>query len=541
MLLDALIRDVLIVLTAGLVAGAICKRLGASLLVGYLLVGALIGRGGIGLVTQENHELEQLASGGALLLLFALGIEFSMHELRRLSKYFWLGGLVQMLLVAVPITIVCRVLGSSWQSAFLLAAAGALSSTVLVFKTLSEQGDSATKYGRRAIGILLFQDVALVPLMLLVPMLAGNGEPPSIESIGELILKSALFLLGVVAMRYFILRWGIAQLAQLRSVELVLLLALSLLVGVCWLATKIGLPPAIGALATGVMLADNRMSAQIDSIVLPFRETFTALFFVTLGTLLNPVQFVEEPVTLSLGLLAIILLKATAAALALWMVGLGKRAALGMGLGLAQLGEFSFLIAGLGAESGVLSPEDYNRVLFIAIATLILTPQMLRIGLRWAQAESEEELAGEGHRQEASETGQAIVIGVGPIGRQIASRLEIIGVNVNLVDMSPVNLHAFAQQGFHTVAGDARAAETLRAANADNCDLAVVSVPNDEAALAVVKSLRKLNRQINIVVRCRYQSNINGLRRSGAQRVVSEEAEATGAILKSCESFLPQG
>lgn len=535
---DALIRDVLIVLSAGLVAGAICKRIGASLLVGYLLVGAAIGNGGIGIVAQENHELERVASGGALLLLFALGIEFSMHELRRLSKYFWLGGLAQMLLVAVPIAVVCRAMGSSWQAAFLLASAGALSSTVLVFKTLSEQGDSTTKYGRRAIGILLFQDVSLVPLMLLVPMLAGNGEPPSLDSIIELCLKSTLFLLGVVGMRYFILRWGIAQLAQLRSIELVLLLALSLLVGVCWLASKIGLPPAIGALATGVMLADNRMSAQIDSIVLPFRETFTALFFVTLGTLLNPAQFLEEPVLLTLGLVAVVVLKTLAAAIALWFIGLGKRAALGMGLGLAQLGEFSFLIAGLGSESGVISPEDYNRVLFIAIATLILTPQMLRVGLRWAQSESEEELATNLQGENEAETGQALVIGLGPIGRQIASRLEIFGVNVNLVDMSPVNLHEFAQQGFHTVSGDARASETLLAANVAACDLAVVSVPSDDAALGIVKGIRKLNRDINIVVRCRYQSNIQGLRRSGAQRVVSEEAEASGAILKNCEDFL---
>ena len=536
--LDALIRDILVVLTAGLVSGVICKRIGVSLLVGYLLVGAIIGNGGLGFVKQENHELEQLASGGALLLLFALGIEFSMHELRRLSSYFWLGGLVQMTMVTVPIALICRIMGTDWNTALLLAAAGALSSTVLVFKTLSEQGASATKYGRRAIGILLFQDVALVPLMLLVPVLAGAGEAPSIGLLGQLCLKSALFLLGVVCMRYFILRWGIAQLAQLRSIELVLLLALSLLVGVCWLASKIGLPPAIGALATGVMLADNRMSAQIDSIVLPFRESFTALFFVTLGTLLNPQQFLSEPVLLSGGLLFVIALKTLAAATALWLIGLSKRASLGMGLGLAQLGEFSFLIAGLGAGSGLLTAEDYNRVLFIAIATLILTPQMLKVGLRWAQADAGEDSGVEKVTNEIP-TQQAVVIGIGPIGRQTASRLEIIGIDVNLIDMSPVNLHAFAQQGFHTIAGDARAPETLRAANAQQCDVAVVSVPNDDAALGIVRSLRKLNRGINIVVRCRYQSNISSLKRAGAARVVSEEAEASGAILKYCESFLP--
>jgi CPA2 family monovalent cation:H+ antiporter-2 len=223
--------DLLIVLAAGLLAGAACKRLGVSPLVGYLVVGGLIGNGALGLVTQENHELEYLARTGALLLLFSVGIEFSIEELFRLSRYFLIGGTVQMMLVAVPLTATCMAFGMTWNAAILAGTAGALSSTILVFKALAEWGQTATPHGRRAIGILLFQDVALVPLMLLVPLLTNTGQPPSVAAYAVLVGKSLIFVAGVVLLRQVIRRWIVSMLAQLRSVEIALLFALSLLGG----------------------------------------------------------------------------------------------------------------------------------------------------------------------------------------------------------------------------------------------------------------------------------------------------------------------
>ena len=176
------IVDLLIVLAAGLVSGIVCKRIGVSLLAGYLIVGAVIGNSVLGLVSQENHELEYLARAGALFLLFSVGIEFSLEELVRLSRYFLVGGAVQMLAVALPLSAICLAFGMPWNGAILAGFAGALSSTVLVFKGLAEWGQTASPHGRRAIGILLFQDVALVPLMLLIPLLTEAGTPPSIAS-----------------------------------------------------------------------------------------------------------------------------------------------------------------------------------------------------------------------------------------------------------------------------------------------------------------------------------------------------------------------
>lgn len=533
------IGDLLLILTSGLVAAAVCRRLGVSLLVGYLVVGALIGGGGLGWVTQTtSHELEVLARAGALLLLFAVGIEFSLEDLVRMSRYLVVGGGVQMVLVAVPLTITCLAFGMGWNSAILAGSAGALSSTVLVFKALSEWGQSDTAHGRRAVGILLFQDVALVPLMLLVPLLTNSGEPPTLSDYASLAAKSTIFIVAVVLARRLVARWIVPALASLKSVEIVVLFALSLLGGVCLAAHQLGLPAAIGALAAGVVLSGNRLSKQVDTVVLPFRESFSAVFFVTLGTLLDPLAFMEEPLLLTAGVVGMLALKATAATIALRLVGLRWMAAFGMGLGLAQLGEFSFLLIAEGVAEGVISREDYNRMLFVALVTLILTPQLLKLGLRWTDDWAEEPADDAATPGDSEAIQHALIIGAGPIGRQIASRLEIIGLDVCVVDLSPVNLHPFSQLGFHTIAGDARDPSVLRKARAGQCGLVVVSVPDDDVATDIVRSLRDINRQAPIVVRCRYQVNIALARRAGATAVISEEAEASGTLLRRCEEIV---
>lgn len=528
----------LIVLPAGLLAGCICKRLGVSLLVGYLAVGALIGSGVLGLVTEEQHDLEYLARAGALLLLFSVGIEFSLEELVRLSRYFLVGGAAQMVLVAVPLMGILGACGMSWNSAVLVGLAGALSSTVLVFKALAEWGQTATPHGRRAIGILLFQDVALVPLMLLVPLLTESGAAPSPVTYVLLAGKSLVFVAAVLVARHWIASWIVPALARLRSVELLVLFVLSLLGVICYVAFLLGLQPAIGALAAGIMLSGNRISKQVDTIVLPFRESFAAVFFVTLGTFLKPLDFLQEPLLLTAELAGMLVLKSTAATIALRLVGLPWMSALGMGLGLAQLGEFSFLVLAQGVTHGVVSSVDYSRIMFIAMGTLLLTPQLLKFGLRWTEDMPEELVEPQPARHSVEPIQRAAVIGIGPIGRQIASRLELMGIDVCLVDMSPINLYPFAQQGFHTVAGDARELETLARAHAERCRLVVVSVPDDEIANSIVRVLREINPTTAILVRCRFQSNVARTRKTGATDVVSEEAEASGALLRQCERIV---
>ncbi len=529
-------HDLVVVLIAGTVAGIVCKKLSISLLVGYLVVGAFIGGGVLGLVDHPQGELELIAEGGALFLLFSIGIEFSIPELKRLQRFFLVGGTTQMLFTAVPLAVVAHWFGMSWGAALLAGAAGAFSSTVIVFRAISEEGQMHLPHGRGAVGVLLFQDAALVPLLLLVPLITGEGIAPTTGDYIALFVKAATFLLGILLLHGLMAIHTAAWLARLRSVEILALVALTLLCGLCFVAYLLGLPAAVGAFAAGLVLSGHRITKQIDAIVLPFRETFAAVFFVSLGMLMRPAIFIAEPMLLSGGVVGILLLKSLAAGVALRLVGLPWKAALGTGLGLAQLGEFSFLLISRAANTGVISDDNYNRMLFIGVVTLVATPLLIRYGFRLAAGLEDRTTASGMYRE--NHQSRAVVVGLGIIGGRVAAHLETCGIQVALVDLSPINLHLFAQAGFATFAGDARDAVTLETAGAHVSELAVVCVPDDEIARQVVVALRRANSAMSIVVRCRFQATTTKLYQAGANAVISEEVEATGPLLAKCSALI---
>ena len=272
--------------------------------------------------------------------------------------------------------------------------------------------------------------------------------------------------------------------------------------------------------------------------MLPYRETFAAVFFVSLGSLMHFGILFEHPILCLGGLVCVLLLKAASAAVALRAVGLSWRAAGGMGIGLAELGEFSFLLLSAGLQMEVIDAHWFNLMLFLALGTLILTPLLIRTGLRWTDPLLETELEGTSLPEtNLSAVRRAIVVGLGPIGAQVASRLETNGISVCLVDLSPVNLHPYAQEGFHTVAGDASDPEVLHRAAVTQCMLAIVTVPKDQTARQIVTAVRRLNRTCRILVRCRYRANIAAVKKAGADAVVSEEAEASAGLLRLLEGL----
>lgn len=534
---QSLIHDILIILSAGLIANLICRWLQTSILIGYLIVGAIIGQGVLGWVLNEENQLEHFAEVGVFLLLFSIGLEFLLNDLKRLGFNLIIGGAVQMILVALPVAAVLLWLGINWQSAVLIAAAITFSSTVLVFKALSEWGHSEQAHGRRAIGILLFQDAALIPLLLLVPLLTGTGQTASFTAYAILAVTSVLFVVLVVALRYLLSKWLIPMFVGYRSPELVILFTIVSLGGVTLVAYSVGLPPAVGAFAAGLIFNGNRWTKQIDALVLPFRETFAAIFFVGLGLIFDLQLFLNRPFEMLLMLVGVIVIKAFAATIALRLTGLPFRRAFGMGIGLAHIGEFAFVLVLLGLESGVLTEIDYQSVVAISVGSLILTPLLMKAGLRLVQSEGVEKENKLILESAPSENTRATVIGAGPIGRQLASQLEIKGKDVCLVDLSPINLHPFAQEGFRTVVGDATENRTLELAEVDNSMLTAVCVPDDESAVRIVRAIRKFNRTGNLIVRCRYQINVGKLQQVGADRVVSEESEASIALLRILITF----
>lgn len=529
---EPFIYELLIVLTFGLVAGLLSRRLGAPTLVGYLVAGGVLGHGALGWVSHDTHEIEYLAEAGVFLLLFSIGLEFSLEELARMGRQLVIGGASQMLLCSLPVVAVLRWMDFQWSTAILLAAAVAFSSTVLVFKSLGAAGQTGTAHGRRAIGILLFQDAALVPLLLLTSLLMG--DPPTPWQYVGMVFSSALFIAAIFTLRYLLANWLVPHLTGHRSPELVVLFSLVVLGAVTLFAHALQLPPAVGAFAAGLSLGGNRWSGQFDALLLPFRETFAAVFFVSLGLLLNLSRVVSEPLLVLGGIAGLLVLKTMAAGVALWLTSLAPKRAFGMAIGLAHVGEFAFVLLLAATHSNLVSTETSERFIAIGVGTLILSPLLMQWGLRYSKSTSSGDDAEPATSSSSSiETplGRAMVVGLGPVGKSVASQLEIMGYQLTLVDRSPINVQAWAQLGAHALAGDATDAALLDAARTESFELVVVCVPDDGVALRVVKEIRSRNRSAKLLVRCRYASTVAKVKRAGADIAVSEEATASLEML----------
>ncbi|MDH3719854.1 MAG: cation:proton antiporter, partial [Planctomycetota bacterium] len=380
---------------------------------------------------------------------------------------------------------------------------------------------------------LLFQDAALVPLLLLIPLWTGDDSHAKGYGVPGLLLVSAILIVAVVVLQRLMAKWGVPFFARSRSPEIVVLFAIVVVGGVSFAAYQLGLPPAIGGFAAGLILGGNRLARQIDALMLSFRETFAAVFFVSLGMLFQPALVFQNLTVFALGLIAIVALKTVAATAALRLTGIAWRPALGTGIGMAHVGEFAFLLMTIALDAKLLSNQAYQRLFAVSLATLFLTPYLLQVGLRWARwtHEDRDTVASQPY---ASARGlqNVLVVGAGPVGRRVASQLESLGRDVCVIDLSPLNLQAFAQAGFRTVAGDATGREILDRAGAGEIQLAIVCVSADEAALQVVRAVRDINSACPIIVRCRYQETVEALHKHGATEVVSEEQQAAEQIAR---------
>jgi CPA2 family monovalent cation:H+ antiporter-2 len=346
-----------------------------------------------------------------------------------------------------------------------------------------------------------------------------------------------LFVVAVIVVRWALRGWIIPMLAEYRSPDLVILLTLTTLGGVTIVAALFGLAPALGAFAAGLAFGGNRWSEQIDALILPFRETCAAIFFVSLGLIFDVSVVAQAPGRFLALVAVVVLLKLAAAAVALRLTGLPWRSAFAMGLGLAHIGEFAFFLAKFGWQADVLDEADYRQLVSVALGSLLLTPLLLRLGLRWVDDSLELD---ETHKDPSfsGHLDAAVVVGIGPIGKQIACYLETQGVDVTLMDRSPINLHPFAQLGFRTAAGDATQAELLRAAHVPYARLVVVCVPDDPVALEIVTQVRQLNQTAKVMVRCRYQSSVPKFQKAQANHVVSEEHQAYEELVGHLANWL---
>ena len=332
----------------------------------------------------SEEAIDAIAEFGCLLLLFAIGIEFTFDKLAATAKYMFVGGLIQMAATILVTLGVCTAFHMTWQAGLAIGCVVALSSTALVYRSVADVGQADTKRAQATLGLLIFQDVALVPLLLILPRVLGasDGAEANLWVSNPWVdmgLKSAAFCAIVLALKNANIRFIIPRLASFQANDMVILYAIVVLVGMCLVAALLGLTPALGALAAGIALGENRLTHQIDALVMPFREAYSAMFFISLGMLTDFGHVFHHPVVCLITLVVALSFKAICATAALRACGMDFRGALAYGTSISQIGELAFMI--LSMASGVVDEDVYDTILFVSVASLVLTPNIVKIAL----------------------------------------------------------------------------------------------------------------------------------------------------------------
>jgi CPA2 family monovalent cation:H+ antiporter-2 len=496
-------------------------------IIGFLLTGVLAGPHCLGLVG-ATHEVEMFAEVGVILLLFVIGLELSLDELIRLKRPVFVGGAAQVLLtiavMGLPLMFFDVGLGKSLFIGFLAA----LSSTAIVLKVLGEKAQLAAPHGRIALGALIFQDVAVVPMMLLVPVLAGASGNPWL-ALGEMGLKGA-FVAGVIFIgARKVVPMILGAVIRTRSRELFLMTTLGLCFAIALLTSTAGLSLSLGAFLAGLIMSESEYSHSALEGVLPFRDVFTSVFFVSIGMLLDP-AFVVTHLPQVMGLtLAALLAKTLLAAAAGRILGYPLHVSILGGLCLCQIGEFSFVLAGVGMGHNLLSAVEYQYFLAIAIVTMALTPFLIA-GIPAISGRLVKLLPFTMKVEPEMETDlrdHLIIAGFGLGGHHLARAAKAAGIRYVILEMNPDTVRRERDRGEPILYGDASQAAVLEHINVHKARILSVVISDPAAIGRIVATARALNPGLHIVVRTRFVSEIDVLMHMGAQEVVAEEYETS--------------
>ena len=530
-----LFGDILIILLVSVPVAYICLRLKLPLLVGLILSGIAIGPYGLGWI-HEIEGIEILAEIGVMLLLFTIGLEFSLRRLREMKTLVLFGGGLQVVLTIGITAIVAILLGRGTGQAVFFGFLVAMSSTAIVLKSYVDRVEVDAPHGRAAVGVLLFQDISIVFMLLLVPVLGGAEG----VSTGQIILDlggSLLALVVLVLASWFFLPKFLSRITLMRSTEAFLLTVVLLCLGLSWVTSHFGMSLALGAFIAGVVLADSDYSHQATAEILPFRDVFNSLFFVSIGMLLSVSALVQNFGVVVAVVIGLVLVKALIVWGVIRVLGFPQRIATMAALGLAQIGEFSFVLAKTGQGANLLPDADYQVFLAASIISMIATPFMIAFASKVgyfiqnvfkdgsaADVEDAEEI----HMTSAGGLQQhVIIVGYGLNGRNLARVLRAVGVPYVILELNAEAVRRAKEKGEKINFGDATRREVLHHAGIEKAWAMVLAMSDTQAARRTVDQARKLNDKLHIIVRTRYVAEITELFELGANEVIPEEFETS--------------
>lgn len=534
-----LLGEIVILLAAALLVGGVFSRMGQSPIVGYLLAGmALGGPGSLHLVGSED-EIEAIAELGVALLLFSLGLEFSVERLKKLGTRPLLGGVLQVSLTILMAMGVASLFGTGFRESVALGAMVSLSSTAVVLRMLMERGELDMPHGRNSLGVLLTQDMAVVPLALLMTILGGDGTA------GEIaldILRLLLLALGLIAALYVLGKIAVLALGTLtlqRNRELAMIFAVVAGLGSAWASHYAGISPALGAFVAGMMLGSSAFAMQIRADISPLQVILLTLFFSSAGMVADPLWIVKHWY-----LVGGVVLVLTAGKLGIiWaifrLLGQTDRVAAATGLSLAQVGEFAFVLGTIGRASGVVSESLYALVVSAVIVSFFLSaflvpvaPQFGNLVARLLKSQDEALVA----TGDSDQPPEVAIIGFGPTGQQAAQPLIDKGLRVLVLDLNRDNIRKARQFGFRAQLGDATQHGVLEHAHLTGCKAVVITVPHFKSAMTILDLLRDNAPHMHVLVRSRYDLHINDFHNAGADAVFGDEQQVGASLARHlCE------
>ncbi|WP_073092839.1 cation:proton antiporter [Thermosyntropha lipolytica] len=529
----AILKDIAIIFALAVGVLFICHRLNIPVIVGFLLTGVLAGPHGLGLVETSEH-VHVIAEFGVILLLFSIGLEFSFKHLASIKKTILLGGSIQVGLTILFTFILAELAGLKANQAVFLGFLVSLSSTAIVLKQLTERADINTPHGKTALGILIYQDIIVVFMMLFTPFL-GGGE--NVGPVTSILLKTVLIIVVVMLLTLYIIPPLLYQITRTQSRELFMLSIIAICFSVAWLTSSAGLSLALGAFLAGLIISESEYSHQALANIMPFIDTFTSLFFVSIGMLLD-INFLAQHlgiiILLSLG---IFLGKSIISAIATLLLGYPLRVAILAGLILFQVGEFSFILAQVGIEHQLISMDIYQGFLAAAIITMMLTPFVINMAPRvavaiyklpWPQRllrgslpeieELEEELNLEDH---------LVIIGYGLNGKNLSRAAAYAGIPYVILEINADTVREEKKKGEPIYYGDATHELVLKHVNVEKARVVVIAISDSAATRRVTYIARKLSPMAYIIVRTRFVADMHDLYELGADQVIPEEYETS--------------
>jgi len=520
-----IIKDIVIILLVSIPIIFVFNKLKIPSIVGFLAAGMIIGPHGFQLIS-EITEIEVMAEVGVILLLFVIGLEVSIKQLMRMKKFLIIAGGLQLIGTIAFSSIIFYSFGINITQSIFLAMLVSLSSTAIVLKLLSDKRELEAPHGRIALGVLIFQDLAIVPMFIVLPILGSGSNMPVSEIVLQLFFAFGVVGVVLLASNYLMPRI-LETLVKMKMREAFTVGILLILLGTAYLTHAVGLSFALGGFIAGLILTESDYSHQIVAEILPLKDAFNSIFFVSIGLLLN-IGFVFQFPYLLIGITAgIIALKAIVVIAIVKFMKYPLRTAVLAGLGLAQIGEFSFVLAQAGMNFQLIPDDFYNAFLASSIFTMILTPFFFKfapvIANRFGEIEPIKKTVEDEHKL----TKHVIIVGFGLNGKNLARVLKEAGIQYIVVEMNPDTFQEQKSKGERIIYGDITREEILHQTKIEDANIIVFAISDPASARRGLIQAKIMKPDIYAIVRTRFLSEIDELMSMGADEVIPEEFETS--------------